>query len=283
MNRMGQRAEPMEEARKAPELVIFGDLGYDELHAPKIDMKTQGGSAYYAAAGASRFSDRVGLLSIVGSDYDIGKLALLGVDMEGVQTSQGSSFLCVCKYAPDGYRRNIELFPGVREKFSVRMIPEHYLKSKYYYIATTDPKKQSDVASYIRSVVKDAVIGIDTVKEYLVNRHAEISAAMAIADLLFFDMNEFGFIDKQLLESKAFVYKLGRYGAVYSGKGTAFYAKAPSVKSVEKSGSGDILGGAFMAQIAAGIAPKLALKNAVELASMSVTAFGIDHIIRNRT
>ena len=272
----------MDEVKKAPELVIFGDLGYDELHAPDINMKMQGGSAYYAAAGASRFSDRVGLLSIVGSDYDMGKLALLGADTEGVQTSPGSSFLCVCKYAKDGYKRDIQIFPGVRERFSIRMIPEHYLKCKYYYIATTDPKKQGDVASYIRSTVKGAVIGIDTVKEYLVSRHAEISAAMAVADVLFFDMNEFRLIDKPLLESKAFVYKLGRYGAVYSGKGTAFHAQAPRVKKVEKSGSGDILGGAFMAQTAAGAGPESALKNAVELATMSVTAFGIEHIIKNR-
>jgi len=80
--------------------------------------------------------------------------------------------------------------------------------------------------------------------------------------------------------SKPTILKKGPKGATYidNQEGIIFTIEAPNVKVVDTSGAGDTLAGIFLASLSRGIRVQDALKAGVEMASKTVTDFGVEHI-----
>lgn len=78
--------------------------------------------------------------------------------------------------------------------------------------------------------------------------------------------------------SSPVILKKGKHGAVYIHKHDTIVVPAHAVDPVDTTGAGDVLAGAFLAQRAQGRSIEASLQHAVDLASQSVTAFGVEHM-----
>lgn len=80
--------------------------------------------------------------------------------------------------------------------------------------------------------------------------------------------------------TKPTVLKRGAKGATYIDMqaGVEFTVNAPSTNVVDTTGAGDTLAGVFLARRARGDSVEDALTDAVNVASKTVTDFGVEHI-----
>lgn len=268
--------------RKRPHnLVTIGHTGYDHLHTSQGKRKIIGGAAYFTTKGASLFSNRVGIVTRVGRDFNIDFLKRLGIDLSGVKViKSGNSFSWHSKY--DKYFNRVHSLGelNVGEKLKPEDIPNNFLSAKHIHISTMPPQIQSKIISYLRQRGCKAKISIDTVEDFIIKSPKQIRAAILQADIVFLNEREFELL-KQIdnLEKQMVVKKRGRKGAELHYQGKITTAKAPRVKVVvDTTGAGDVLAGAFLTLVARGCKPTDALKIAVKTASKSVTKFGVEHL-----
>ena len=88
-------------------LVCIGHVGFDNI---LININKQithcGRAGYYTALAGSLFSKKVGLVSRIGSDFDINKLKKLGIDLKGVKIiSNGLSPQFKIRYHNSDYKQ----------------------------------------------------------------------------------------------------------------------------------------------------------------------------------
>ena len=74
-------------------LLVVGTMAYDAIETPyhKVD-RILGGAATYIALASSKFSNRCGLVSVIGDDFapsDMEKLTSLGINADGVERVKG--------------------------------------------------------------------------------------------------------------------------------------------------------------------------------------------------
>lgn len=125
-----------------------------------------------------------------------------------------------------------------------------------------------------------ASLSIDTLEQYIESYREEVEKAFLMADIGFVDVKEQALIRR--LKGKDLVIKKGSKGVEYIRNGTILNVEAPKVKKVvDKTGAGDILAGTFLTLLALGRDPEHALLEAVNLASKSVTGYGIDFLLKD--
>ena len=66
------------------DLAIVGDIAWNKDITPQGQRTSPGGAAYYSAAGASHFSEKVGVVGRIGEDFDLSLLQKRHIDVEGV-------------------------------------------------------------------------------------------------------------------------------------------------------------------------------------------------------
>ena len=99
-----------------------------------------------------------------------------------------------------------------------------------------------------------------------------------------FDLADIAFVDKEFsnliqCKSKTKVIKLGKTGCILLDREHAQKFDATVIENVvDKTGAGDCLNGVFMNLIANGYSNEVALKKAIEIATLSIKDFGILHI-----
>lgn len=121
---------------------------------------------------------------------------------------------------------------------------------------------------------------IDTPESFAADYPEETKLAMRKADIIFMNEEEMNIM--QSLGYNDFttptVIKYGERGAEYRHNTIVISTAAPEVRTVDTTGAGDVLAGAFLAQRVQNIPVDTSLVNAVKLASRSVTNFGVDHL-----
>lgn len=270
----------MKENITVPKLVIIGDSAYDTNRFIGKDgshfFKTNyGGAGTYSSVPASLFY-RVGLVSNAGEDFNVDKLKKFNIDLRGFHTRKDektSRFYNILK-TRDGQEREIAAEYNERLTATFDDIPKEFLKAKYFYISTMLPKNQKQIIEKLRNHNPNVIIGVDTFEEYA--NSDETREVFDLADIAFVDKEFSNLIQ---CKSKTKVIKLGKTGCILLDREHAQKFDATVIENVvDKTGAGDCLNGVFMNLIANGYSNEVALKKAIEIATLSIKDFGILHI-----
>ena len=260
------------------DLVTIGHVGYDILETASGKKQIVGGAGYFVTKAASLFSKNVGLVSRVGTDFNLAYLLKLGVDISGVKIiDDGKSFRWYSKYDKEFNVVESRGELNVGNDITAEDVPSAFLDSKFIHLASMPPKMQSNLFSKFRE--SNAKISIDTVEAFLQKWPEETNRVLSQADIIFVNEREFDMLYPKTRKNKQIVKKMGSKGAEAFFNGKTFNASAPKVNTaIDTTGAGDIVAGAFLALLAKGNPIQKSLKEAVQIASKSVTKFGIEHL-----
>ena len=270
----------MKENITVPKLVIVGDSAYDTNRFICEDgsylFKTNyGGAGTYSSVPASLFY-RVGLVSNAGEDFSVDKLKKFNIDLRGFHTRKDektSRFYNLLK-TRDGQEREIAAEYNERLTATFEDIPEEFLKANYFYISTMLPKNQKQIIEKLRNHNPNVIIGVDTFEGYA--NSDETREVFDLADIAFVDKE---FSNLMQCKSRTKVIKLGKTGCILLDEEHKQRFDSTVIENVvDKTGAGDCLNGVFMNLIANGYSNELALKKAIEIATLSIKDFGILHI-----
>lgn len=101
-----------------------------------------------------------------------------------------------------------------------------------------------------------------------------------MADIIFINEAEANILAQKgtLRTDIPWILKYGAEGTSYLKGSNEIKVSAPKVTAVETTGAGDILAGAFLALLSYDYEVEHALTIAVDLASQSITQFGVEHL-----
>jgi len=264
------------------ELAIVGDIAWNHNITQAGQKISPGGAVYLSAVGASHFSDSIGTVARIGEDFDLDFLRRRGVDIEGIKIIPGGK---TCRFVatqhPDN-TRDVEAERGVAEILESNIFPDRYFLAQFIHLATQLPEH---ALIWLNFLTHHNNVSVDSFEPF-VERFPELTREMfRRANIIFTNEAEWAVLQRfgDSFRDKPLIIKRGKDGAVYTHRNEIVTIPAPHVNAVEASGAGDILAGAFLAQRAKGVSVEEALLNAVNLASLSVTEFGVEHILsKNR-
>jgi sugar/nucleoside kinase (ribokinase family) len=265
-----------------PDLVIVGDVAYN-TDITKFGEKTSiGGSAYFASVGASIYSKKVGVVARAGTDFDKSGFLKRYINIDGLAVVENEK---TARYAfyhhSNGSRDFIKSERGAASIVDTTIFPRKYLKAKYIHLATSPPTHQLEWVRFLRSrIPSSTVVSADTFEVFARESPGLTIEVLNLVDLIFMNEEE----NAILLEfgegrfKSPMVLKRGARGATYIDTGNRIDVHAPRVRVVETSGAGEILAGVFLALKSQGRSIADSLRKGVELASMSVTEYGVEHL-----
>lgn len=262
-------------------VVIVGNIAYDINTFPKRDngknkiVVNRGGSGYYSLIPASLFT-KVGIVAKIGNDFDAYLFKKYNIDLEGLKVVNNS--LTTKFYhtylTSDGQTRTFK--PEIYKETLINIddFPETYYDAKYIHIATNFPEVQEQFIDKIRKH-SNAIISIDTHEAYMEKESNYIKKI--------FDKVDIAFIDKEfieLLDCKApiKIIKNGKDGCSYCSDKLNFDSKTNESKVIDKTGAGDVVTGVFLAMMSITNDPKKSLDKAVEVATISISDYGVDFL-----
>ncbi len=246
------------------DLVIVGSVAFDTIKTPYgFVNRVLGGSATYCSISSSFFSKDVGVVAVVGEDFDNKYLRYFldkGIDIRGIEKRKGKTFFWEGEYSDnlnDAKTHKTEL--NVFKDFNPTL-PGEYENCKYLFLANIDPDLQNKV---IQKVKNPKFIGLDTMNFWIQNKKDSLLNVLKQIDLLFINEGEAKLLTeesntivagKKILElgvSRVLI-KRGEYGAILMEKDNVFLIPAfPLEKVIDPTGAGDTFAGGFMGYLAA--------------------------------
>lgn len=264
------------------EVVIVGNIAFDvntflERNDGKdITVTNKGGACLYSAIPASILT-KVGIVARTGYDFDWEELEEFNIDKRGLKIIKNSK---TTKFhhtylSKDGKQRTFK--PEVYEKTITKPsdIPASYYKAKYFHISTNFPDIQEKFIEKIRKN-SNALISIDTHEAYMEKESEKIKELFDKVDIAFIDENY-----KELLDCKApiKIIKMGKKGCKYIDENREFTIKAKVIENViDKTGAGDVVTGVYLASRSKNLDEPTSLKLAVDMATASITDYGVEHL-----
>jgi sugar/nucleoside kinase (ribokinase family) len=269
-------------------LLVVGTVAYDSIETPfgKVD-NVLGGSALHFAGAASFFTD-VGMVAVVGEDFDLDEIGYLkerNVDMRGIKVHQGRTFRWEGRY---GYDLNqaitLKTELNVIERYRPH-VPKEGRDADFVFLANIDPELQAHV---IEQVKPSAVIALDTMNYWIESKYDVLMDVVARVDMLVINEAELRQISKEhslvkasrkLMEHgpRCIVAKRGEYGVFMMTKDEIFLAPAYPLEDVfDPTGAGDTFAGGFMGYLAnVGEATPEAAKQAIIMGSV-MASFNVE-------
>jgi len=243
-------------------VLVVGSIALDSVKTPSgWGDHVVGGSALYFSVAASFFT-KVALVGIVGKDFPENYLRMLekkGVDISGVQVSEGETFRWIGDYTEDINRvKTVSVCQNVMENFTP-VFPDRFRKIPYVFLANIEPEVQIKVLEMMDSpnfVVCDTMnFWIERDVDVLHNLMKRVNVMMVNdeeARLLTGKRNVIEASKEMLtLGPSVVVIKKGEHGAILATKRNLFIAPAyPVSKAVDPTGAGDSFGGGFIGYIA---------------------------------
>ncbi|MEW5807773.1 MAG: PfkB family carbohydrate kinase [Acidobacteriota bacterium] len=239
-------------------ILVVGSIAYDTVRTPSgFRSKILGGSATYFSVSASFFSS-VGIVAVVGSDFNMSNLRLLkerGVDCSGIGKAGGKTFHWEGEYGADlnvAVTKRTEL--NVFKKFDP-VLPERFMKSPVVFLANIDPDLQWKVLQQTKS---PRLVVCDTMNFWIENKLSSLRKVIGKVDILLLNEGEAKQLTGQAHLVKAIrkistmgphtvVVKRGEYGAMMIHKGKLFVVPAFLVERViDPTGAGDSFAGGFV-------------------------------------
>jgi sugar/nucleoside kinase (ribokinase family) len=277
-------------------VLIVGSIALDtvktqiEEHADLL-----GGSATYAALGASFFSP-VSLVGIVGDDFPASEFDFWKarkIDAEGVQRASGKTFRWSGEYAWDmNTRETRSVALNVFEHFRPDL-PQSYCETDFVLLANIAPALQSHVLDQMK---RPRFVVADTMDLWIETTRADLDALLPRVDLLIVNDSEARQLTKEtsLIRAgkkirksgpKYVVIKKGEHGALLFGEDEFFSCGAYPLEDIhDPTGAGDTFAGGLAGYLASRKTdPTLAdLRRAIiygsVLASFNVEAFSLERL-----
>src|SRR5579884_3157824 len=171
-------------------VLVVGSIAIDSVKTPMEERHDlHGGSASYAALGASFFSP-VRLVGIVGSDFPQAEFEFWKsrkIDAEGVQRANGKTFRWSGEYAWDlNTRETRSIALNVFEHFRPQL-PETYRQTDFVLLANIAPALQAHVLDQME---RPRFIEADTMDLWIETARADLDALLQRIDLLILNDSE---------------------------------------------------------------------------------------------
>ncbi|MFN2509468.1 MAG: PfkB family carbohydrate kinase [Chthoniobacterales bacterium] len=277
-------------------VLIVGSIALDTVKTPVEEHSDQlGGSASYAALGASFFSP-VKLVGVVGDDFPASEFDFWqtrGIDAAGVQRAAGKTFRWSGEYAWDmNTRETRSVALNVFEHFRPEL-PPSFRRSDFVLLANIAPALQSHVLDQIE---KPRFVAADTMDLWIETARADLDALLPRVDLLILNDSEAREMTKETSLIKAgrrirqagpryVAIKKGEHGALLFGENDFFSCGAYPLEDIhDPTGAGDTFAGGMAGYLAAsnGALTFAAFRRAMiygsVLASFNVEAFSLERL-----
>ena len=277
-------------------VLIVGSIALDTVKTPVEEhADLLGGSASYAALGASFFSP-VKLVGIVGDDFPASEFDFWKsrqIDAEGVQRVTGKTFRWSGEYAWDmNTRETRSVALNVFEYFRPEL-PETYRETNFVLLANIAPALQSHVLDQMK---RPHFIVADTMDLWIETTRADLDALLPRVDLLILNDSEARELTKETSLIKAgrkirasgpkyVAIKKGEHGALLFGDDEFFSCGAYPLEDIhDPTGAGDTFAGGVAGYLASarGVPTFANLRRAViygsVLASFNVEAFSLERM-----
>ncbi|PZR71914.1 MAG: sugar kinase [Chthoniobacterales bacterium] len=277
-------------------VLIVGSIALDTVKTPVEEhANLLGGSASYAALGASFFSP-VRLVGIVGDDFPEAEFAFWKerrIDAEGVQRVAGKTFHWSGEYAWDmNTRETRSVALNVFEHFRPEL-PSSYRETDFVLLANIAPALQAHV---LDQMTRPRFIVADTMDLWIETTRTDLDALIPRVDLLILNDSEARELTKETSLIKAgrkirksgpkyVAIKKGEHGALLFGENEFFSCGAFPLEDIhDPTGAGDTFAGGMAGYLAAAErTPTFAdLRRAIiygsVLASFNVEAFSLERL-----
>lgn len=266
--------------------VFIGDIAFNTDITPSRTQTSVGGAAYYSAVGAISASrlghsrTTVGVVAPVGEDFDMEYLLSRKIDVQGVPVIRGGK---TCRFVLTQHEDNTREFSAERfvaERVNTELFPSSYSHARHIHLATSLPQNYIAWMEFL-SDKTSAVISADAFEAFALQFPQETIAALNMSSMIFINEAEWNILEKHgtLRTDIPWVLKKGAGGASYLDGNKEVNVKAKKVNAIETTGAGDVLAGAFLTLLSNEYDPEQALTHAVNIASLSVTQFGVEHLI----
>src|SRR6266403_3012078 len=278
-------------------VLIVGSIALDTVKTPVEEHSNLlGGSASYAALGASFFSP-VRLVGVVGNDFPEAEFEFWKsrkIDREGVQRVNGKTFRWSGEYSWDlNTRETRSIALNVFEHFKPAL-PESYRQTDFVLLANIAPSLQSHVLDQME---RPRFVVADTMDLWIETTRSDLDALLRRVDLLILNDSEAREMTKETSLIKAgrrirkmgpryVAIKKGEHGALLFGQEEFFSCGAYPLEDIhDPTGAGDTFAGGLAGYVAAHAGEKVSfelLRKAMiygsVLASFCVEAFSLDRL-----
>ena len=280
-------------------LLVIGSVAFDAIDTPFGSTgKIIGGAASYISLASSMLSKKVGLVAVVGEDFDfdfVEDLKDRGVDVEGLQIKKGEkSFFWHGKYHMDmNSRDTITTELNVLGDFDP-IIPDHWKSPDYVMLGNLSPEVQLKTLERIEKRPK--LVVMDTMNFWMDIALDTLHQVIAKVDVLTINdeearqlSGEYSLVKAarkiQAMGPKYLIIKKGEHGALLFGEdGETFFCPALPLEEVfDPTGAGDTFAGGFIGYLAQQDRTDFgAIKKAVvygsAMASYCVEKFGTERL-----
>ena len=278
-------------------VLVVGSIAIDSVKTPMEERHDLlGGSASYAALGASFFSP-VRLVGIVGSDFPQAEFEFWKsrkIDAEGVQRANGKTFRWSGEYAWDlNTRETRSIALNVFEHFRPQL-PQTYRQTDFVLLANIAPALQAHVLDQME---RPRFIVADTMDLWIETARADLDALLQRIDLLILNDSEAREITRETSLIKAgrrirkmgpnyVAIKKGEHGALLFGEGDQFFSCGayPLEDIRDPTGAGDTFAGGMAGYLAGTVKNvqfndlRKAMIYGSVLASFCVEAFSLERL-----
>ena len=277
-------------------VLIVGSIALDTVKTQLEEhADLMGGSASYAALGASFFSP-VKLVGIVGDDFPSSEFDFWKsrkIDAEGVQRVTGKTFRWSGEYAWDmNTRETRSVALNVFEHFRPQL-PQSYRETDFVLLANIAPALQSHVLDQMK---RPRFVIADTMDLWIETTRADLDALLPRVDLLILNDSEARQLTKETSLIKAgrkirasgpkyVAIKKGEHGALLFSENEFFSCGAYPLEDIhDPTGAGDTFAGGLAGYLASRKTdPTFAdLRRAIiygsVLASFNVEAFSLERL-----
>src|ERR1700730_18182191 len=277
-------------------LVVVGSIALERVKTPVEEhADLVGGSASYAAVGASFFSP-VKLVGIVGKDFPASEFDFWKsrkIDTEGVQRVAGKTFRWSGEYAWDlNTRETRSVALNVFEHFEPTL-PESYRAADFGLLANIAPSLQAHVLDQMK---KPRFVVADTMDLWIETTRKDLDALLPRVDLLILNDSEARQMTKETSLIKAgrrirkmgpryVAIKKGEHGALLFGEDEFFSCGAYPLEDIhEPTGAGDTFAGGIAGYLAGTVKTvrfndlRKAMIYGSVLASFAVEAFSLERL-----
>jgi sugar/nucleoside kinase (ribokinase family) len=277
-------------------LLVVGSIALDTVKTPVEEhADLVGGSASYAALGASFFSP-VKLVGVVGKDFPASEFDFWKsrkIDVNGVQRVDGKTFRWSGEYAWDlNTRETRSVALNVFEHFKP-VLPAFYRQSDFTLLANIAPALQSHVLDQME---KPRFVVADTMDLWIETTRKDLDALLPRVDLLILNDSEARQMTKEtsLIKAGRSIRKLGpryvaikkgEHGALLFGEDEFFSCGAYPLEDIhDPTGAGDTFAGGMAGYLAGAVKNvqftdlRKAMIYGSVLASFTVEAFSLDRL-----
>lgn len=280
-------------------LLVIGSVAFDAIETPFGSTgKIIGGAASYISLATSLLHNKVGLVAVVGDDFDFSFIQTLNnrnVDTQGLQVKQGEkSFFWHGKYHMDmNSRDTITTELNVLGDFDP-IIPQDWKNPEFVLLGNLSPQVQ--LATLERLESRPKLVVMDTMNFWMDIALEDLKTVISKVDVLTINdeearqlTGEYSLVKAarviRQMGPKYLIIKKGEHGALLFGEeNQIFFCPALPLEEVfDPTGAGDTFAGGFVGYLASlGRTDFDAMKSAVvygsAMASFCVEKFGTERV-----